>query len=118
MSTRSVNWNEFGHIDEIPAETPADQACLEQIQAILERHGMTERFGVHLLHKHFDLAEDEVLLETQDPTSGTLTSRKVKRTELNGVDHKITAWSFRGRKIVKIGACAGGEYGSHYGYKD
>lgn len=40
--------------------------CLLEIKKVLERHNALGRFGVALLHKHFDLGEGEVLVETTD----------------------------------------------------
>lgn len=52
-----------------------DRACLEEVRAVLERHGALERFGVNLLHDHFPMDGDEVLLEVCDPEQRTLTIR-------------------------------------------
>ncbi|MDT0449491.1 hypothetical protein RM609_10460 [Streptomyces sp. DSM 40473] len=34
--------------------------------AVLEKHGNLDRFGLCLLHDHFPVASDEVLVETHD----------------------------------------------------
>lgn len=114
-----INWNDLDDLDE--ASSPfsvSDQACLDEIRQVLERNGKTRRFGITLLHKHFDLANDEVLLETPNPTDRTLSTRVMKVSELEEVSHDCTAWRFDGGTIRPMWACAGGEYGSHYGYKD
>lgn len=45
---------------------PQDQACIEEIRDVLRRHGALQRFGLMLLHRHFDLTDDEVLVESVD----------------------------------------------------
>ena len=52
-----------------------DQEVLDDIRRVLERHGCLDRFGVTLLHRHFDLGPDELLVETVDETERTLTIR-------------------------------------------
>jgi hypothetical protein len=43
-----------------------DAACLEDVRLVLARHNALDRFGIALLHNHFDLADDEMMLETTD----------------------------------------------------
>jgi hypothetical protein len=39
---------------------------LEEIRLVLAKHGCLGRFGVALLHSHFDLEDGEMMLETTD----------------------------------------------------
>jgi hypothetical protein len=113
-----INWNELEDIDDIPSFSDADEACLDEIQQVLNRHGKAGQFGVTLLHKHFDLSDDEIMLEKQNRADRTLSSRVVKLSELEGISYKATVWRFDTKTIRPVGACASGEYGAHYGYKD
>lgn len=57
---------------------PVDEtvlSCLLEVREVLERHGAIQRFGVNLLHDHFPIGADEVLLEVCDPDTRTLTIR-------------------------------------------
>lgn len=58
------------HSDE--ALTADDMACFSDIRAVLQKHGKLERFGVTLLHKHFEMKEGEVLLESSDQQNRTM----------------------------------------------
>lgn len=62
-------------ITEVRPVDDADRDCLLELRAVLERHHALDRFGVNLLHDHFDVAEDEVLLEVCDVEQHTLTIR-------------------------------------------
>ncbi|WP_009965197.1 hypothetical protein [Verrucomicrobium spinosum] len=64
-------------IDEVPEFSDADRDCLDAVRAVLRKHGKLSTFGLTLLHQHFDLQEDEVLLETADPATRTITIRPV-----------------------------------------
>lgn len=58
--------NGFPHIDDVSALDDSDIECLREVRDVLKKHGRVERFGVTLLHKHFDLSEDECLVEETD----------------------------------------------------
>jgi Glu-tRNA(Gln) amidotransferase subunit E-like FAD-binding protein len=69
---------------EVPEFTAADQECLDEIRAVLERRNALSRFGVTLLHQHFDMTDDEILVETIDVENRILTSRPEKLAGLTG----------------------------------
>lgn len=60
-----------------------DVPCLNEIRAVLERHGRSSRFGIALLHKHFDVHEDELLVEHCDVERRILTTQPRKLSQLN-----------------------------------
>ncbi|MHB0865319.1 MAG: hypothetical protein ACYC1Y_00200 [Minisyncoccota bacterium] len=69
-----------------------DQTCLEEIATVLKKHGRLNRFGVTLLHQHFPVGDDEVMLETNDPVSRTLEMRPCSRAELENKEATVTSW--------------------------
>lgn len=81
-------------IDEVRPVDDRDAACMEEVRAVLERHGSLERFGLVLLHQHFDLAADEVLVETIDVENRILTTQPHKAN--TAVDAIETVWRFDG----------------------
>ncbi|MEW6733872.1 MAG: hypothetical protein AB1489_21275 [Acidobacteriota bacterium] len=70
-----------------------DEECISELRAVLERHGRLQRFGICLLHTHFNMADDEILMETCDTTTRTLTISPVKKEHLKDEDIIITNWS-------------------------
>jgi hypothetical protein len=66
------------NINEVEAISAADDACLSDLRAVLLKHNALSRFGVWLLHEHFDLVEGEVMLESVDTLRRTLTIRPVE----------------------------------------
>lgn len=100
----------------MPPFAASDLTCLKEVQEVLERHGKHHVFGINLLHKHFDLAEDEIMLETQDPVERTLRSHPIKFSELEQTPYTVTVWSFESGTIRPMGACAIGPYRGHYRY--
>ena len=79
-------------IDEVAALSDADRPCLAEIRDVLIKHDALRRFGVSLLHEHFEVADDEILVETIDVETRTLTSRPEKIAELGGYHSVETSW--------------------------
>ncbi|MEU7086235.1 hypothetical protein [Streptomyces achromogenes] len=71
---------------------PEDSEFVRDIVAVLARHGNLDRFGLCLLHDHFPLAADEVLVETNDPRARTL---RVHVEKADRTRHaKASQWRF------------------------
>ncbi|MFD8980246.1 hypothetical protein [Streptomyces sp. NPDC059564] len=58
---------------------PWDAAFVRDLVEVLDKHGNLDRFGLCLLHDHFPLAPDEVMVETNDPAARTLHAHVEKR---------------------------------------
>jgi hypothetical protein len=61
------DFNNLPSIDDIAPITSEDMECFREIRKILKRHDRLDRFGIALLHRHFDLREGEILVEMTDP---------------------------------------------------
>ncbi|GHG61623.1 hypothetical protein [Streptomyces griseocarneus] len=84
---------------------PQDSAFVRDLVAVLEKHGNLDRFGLCLLHDHFPVASDEVLVETHDLEARTLRI-EVEKAATTG-HTQPSQWRF-----VKTGG-DGGEAESH-----
>lgn len=82
LELNCMSWNDLPNIDDTPQLDRDDERCLAEIQQVLQRHDMTSRFGVAVLHQHFELESDEVLIEHCDVRSRTLTSKPIKIEDL------------------------------------
>lgn len=80
------------HIDDTEPLNDADMGCLREIRDVLVKHNRLNRFGVNLLHQHFDLESDECLVEFCDPEKRTLTVQPVKQADLIGKTAVGTNW--------------------------
>lgn len=72
---------ELPDITEVEPFGEQDRACFEEVRAVLERHGALNRFGLTLLHSHFPVGDDEILVESVDPETRTLVTRPRKTSE-------------------------------------
>lgn len=71
----------------------SDYEVLKEIGDVLRRHKRTDRFGVCLLHKHFDIEDDEELVEETDTQERISTTRVQKASAQNGRTIE-TMWRF------------------------
>jgi hypothetical protein len=83
MVISPVQWASLGDIDEVRPVDESDMECFSEIREVLRRHGMMDRFGVALLHSHFDPQDDEVMLEVTDEESRTLITSLVRENEMD-----------------------------------
>lgn len=95
IAVSPMQWAPLKDIDDVAPLDVSDQACLKDLYEVLKRHGKVERFGVMLVHKHFDMEDDETLLEFCDPTTKTLTIRTVKTNSTDLARSVQTSWLLR-----------------------
>jgi hypothetical protein len=108
-----MNWNDLPHINETPNIDETDESCLAELESVLRKHGKASRFGVSLLHSHFPLADDEVLLEHCDEEARTLSAHAVKFEKIVAGRFRPTLWRFDGRKNHVCGWCPTDENQNH-----
>jgi hypothetical protein len=119
--------NELPNINDVHALNIDDQACLAELRGVLQRYGLTHRFGIALLHKHFEVEVDEVLVEHCDVSARTLTASPMKRASLVPGNSVTTLWKFvsdpgaadqgtEEKECEKV--CPVDAEGKHFGYKD
>ncbi|MGO9319819.1 MAG: hypothetical protein ACLQBY_03305 [Solirubrobacteraceae bacterium] len=82
--------NTLTGFDEALPLTADDAAFVSELRALLERHGNLDRFGVCLLHEHFAVEDNEILLETNDPERRVLTVTPENAETLP--EFKATMW--------------------------
>lgn len=98
--------------------TQGDLVVLEEVRQVLARHGALERFGITLQHQHFDLKDDEVLVESTDVENRVQTIRPMKRSQnMSAIE---TAWIFGSGEVGATATlqcwlrCYKGADGSHF----
>lgn len=69
----TVQWSSLPDVDEVQPINDMDWQVLNEIRDVLQRHDRLERFGVCLLHRHFELDEKEIAVEYTDVERRTST---------------------------------------------
>lgn len=77
----ATEWTALQDIDDIEPLNDGDTSCLLAVRQVLKEFGMQDRWGVALLHSHFKMEPDEIMLEFADKGSRTLTTTAVKESE-------------------------------------
>lgn len=89
----TVQWSSLPDIDEVPPISDTDYDVLNDIGNLIRRHGLEERFGICLLHSHFELNESEALIEETDVEKRLLITKVCSEGEMS--DKTIeTMWRF------------------------
>ena len=117
--SQASNWNHLSDIHAVEALNDDDRACLAGIREVLERHGRLDRFGVSLLHKHFEMEPDEILVEQVDEVGRKLMIKPVNtgvvQAEMSSAYETQWHWqrSASGEvSLVCIARCFPGNYES------
>ena len=100
MRPEEIAPSDTGHVELLSL---ADESCLREVREVLKKHNALSRFGITLLHQHFPVADDEVLLETCDPETRTLTIRPTKTEQL--INPIETSWYWRNDTPEVLLAC-------------
>lgn len=95
MKTIAKEHENLIDIDDMDRFDPErDQPIFDDIKNVLEKHGALSRFGVTLLHKHFDVYDGERLVEFCDHETRTLTLRPVSGGPGPNQTYVATNWRF------------------------
>jgi len=89
-----MTWNDLPDIDDLEPIGDADISALNAIREILQTRGLAQRFGVLLLHKHFDVEDDEQLVEVIDKENRTLTTSPRPTSSEQAGDATPTSFRF------------------------
>jgi hypothetical protein len=93
--------NRLTSIDQVEPRLDSEAGLFTEIREVLTRHGAEKKYGLTLLHKHFDLADSEVLLEYTDIENRTLITRPAPRSEVSAGRAVETVWSLETGDMTK-----------------
>lgn len=92
---RPTQWANLPDISSVPRLGPEDRAILSELRDVLQRHNAVDRFGINLLHRHFDMNEDEILVEYTDEEARTQKIQVEKLSSVHNYEDLIeTNWTF------------------------
>jgi hypothetical protein len=79
LEVAPMQWAALKKLREVDPIAESDLECMADIRDVLKKHGKQDRFGVALLHKHFEMDEGEVLVEDSDAETRELRIKPVKK---------------------------------------
>lgn len=87
-----MQWALTPDIEDVRPLSEMDADCLREVREVLVKHGALGRFAVSLIHKHFDIAANEQMVEFTDITNRSMTIRPVAESE--SLQTVQTTWRF------------------------
>ncbi|SFT08699.1 hypothetical protein [Mucilaginibacter polytrichastri] len=112
-------YNRFSHADVIEPLAENEKECLEEIRCILTKYDKLDRFGITLLHKHFELFNDEILIETTDEETRQQIIQPMKKSDLDLIDGSIleTSWALKNSETLVVcqRSCVKQDHGHYSG---
>jgi hypothetical protein len=106
----TVQWSSLPDIDAVQPIGEADVQVLDEYDVLL-RNNRSDRFGVCLLHKHFEIASNEIAVEYTDIEARTSTVVVEPSESPSGGNHIETVWRFKHDGPVAVTVC---EQRCHY----
>jgi hypothetical protein len=106
IAIQPMQWTGIADLEDTPPLSDDDFACMRDIRDVLLKHNKVSRFALHLIHKHFNLEEDEVLVEYNDagPREQYF---KVEKADSEIVKHSIpTTWTLEDMTPMARCVCA------------
>ena len=114
ITVAPLQWSNVEDIDDVEPLNERDADCLAEIREVLRKHNMMDRFGVALLHSHFEVANDEILLETTSKEERTLITKPVKAEDYD--EGKVgTIWKLEEGDVVTMAFCKSYCYRTTFG---
>jgi hypothetical protein len=88
----SMQYAKLPDLHDTEALSEDDVQCLTEVRDVMKRHGKLDRFALHLVHKHFNVDEDEIMCEFTDEQNRTLTIKPVKKCDVDENQLVETTW--------------------------
>ncbi len=108
-----TNLTQLKDINDVKPLSSEDQPLVTELTEVLKKYNALDRFGITLLHQHFNIANDEILMEETDVTSRTHIIRPVARKGINENDTIQTTWRLDCGTAVQICVCQRDSKGYH-----
>ena len=95
LTIAPLQWGRLPDLRDTAPLDAADLACMIELRDVLARHDRLGRFALHLVHKHFELGADEVLVEYSDPAAREQRLRVEPRDAPSLRDAIPTTWTLQ-----------------------
>ena len=92
-------------ISEVTPLGEADAPMMQELYEVLRRHQALSRFGVTLLHQHFEVSEDEILVEDTDISNRVQQITPMPQAALTETSYVQTSWRLDSGQPVMICVC-------------
>lgn len=101
----AVQWASLNHFEDIDPIGDEDFEVLKEIRDVLDKHNCLDRFGISLLHRHFEIEDDEYAVEYTDEGTRVSEVRIEKMDQVYEQNSVQTMWRFSKEKTNAIVRC-------------
>lgn len=107
VQVQAMQWGDIPYMGspKLQPFSPDDSECFREIRDVLARHRALKRFGVFLIHKHFDIDDDEEMTECTDQPGRLLTIAPRKKVEIDRDVTIPTNWIFTETEEIAAACC-------------
>jgi hypothetical protein len=121
MKLQGLKWSELPKVEDMQSFPEIDPRCICGIYNILKKYKLQDRLGIAMLHKHFELADDEFLLETTDVQKRTQLIRPARKEDYAGQNGKSASATIvklveGGSGVSMLGCAYCVKYRTHHGH--
>ena len=106
LTMAPLQWSRLADLRDVAPIDDADIACMRELRDVLARHDRLGRFALHLVHKHFEVAPHEVMVEYSDPATREQRLRVEARDSEALRDAVPTTWMLDTGQPVVACVCA------------
>ncbi len=92
MEAQILTKQQLPNIIEVKPLSDSDKETMDKLYQVLKEQNALNRFGITLLHEHFEVADDEVLIEFTDIETRTQTIKPVFKNDPELIDAIETSW--------------------------
>lgn len=115
MTIQTTMWSKTPKGSKMLKISDSDAECFAELRQVLKKHNAIERYGIGLLHRHFDINEGEVLYESTDIVKRSQIIRPMKFENIPDDSIITTCWKLVDDDIVATLICVCGGYQGHNG---
>lgn len=95
MSTKHISQlPELLHVNDVTSFNEADVSLFNELFSTLKKYNALNRFGINLLHRHFEVNDDEILVEETDSRARKQLIEPVKVADIPENTLLTTSWRF------------------------
>lgn len=92
LTIEPMQWSKLADLHDVSPLGGDDMECMRAVRAVLKQFNKLDRFALHLIHKHFEIADDEVLVEYSNAENREQIMRAEKRDSADARDAVPTTW--------------------------
>lgn len=117
VNVQPMQWKPVVNISAAKPFSLEDTECFKELRDVLVKHGAIDRFGISLIHRHFDIEPDEEMMEYTDFNNRMLIVKPVKKSDIDWKHTTITNWRLtEDNEIATVGCGCASNSNGHLGF--